>query len=748
MLQQNLKPYPEPCVFNFVVFQRPLLILLSCSFGLSLWANAAESTFFVDSDDPRFVGFSLGNVQTANGPHLFCPFGSSGIYVDESTHILRGSSSTSCFTAIPGGDNCAITATMSGPNVSVSGGGSGSGGQNPDVILTSSAYLPNSQYCINASHSSPDGACASSACLMTPPERVSSITYETLQTDDLTIDLNPNAGGGFRLFPDDKVPDDPLDRRKIRVKAQFNETKAGVRIYFRSFDPDDPSTNAVPVDANDASGNTGNDNNGTVDASPASRSGLLSIPVANPANPYDCQIFTSGSVTGLSCLTDSTGLATVNFTTTMQPGDNFTVAASPNQAYLVGLTPATDGLNLKDTGNIQTPVTTTANNNCASSSVVACRADMLTVWRRLHIEVDSMDTVGDGNRVAGNIVAYGQAQDSGCNPPPPNPIPIPTPSPQPTPCYPTIAGFNVSTDNGEPLDVSRFQNGRILIGKRTFGVLDNSGTSVYLRGVPPLAGKIKIPSDFILFDDDDYNANDALVDGDDNETIDRLPESFAHVTSNEGTDGDGNPLNVFAKAYIRPEYDWAESANYNQSNLAIPLNVSESTVPNLISLNRNTAEFERNEFWISYILVAYQGDIGKDADGEDQAGSGISPAVPTTYLCDCYRATTCTGTSCTSLPIGGQGALVYQEVMQDSKRTFLQRANLSIKLIGTTVPHEIGHQFGLMGDNRDPITHVPNRLSATYKIMDYPNRPTQSDEFEFHPEHLNLLRRRVRSPGQ
>lgn len=56
-----------------------------------------------------------------------------------------------------------------------------------------------------------------------------------------------------------------------------------------------------------------------------------------------------------------------------------------------------------------------------------------------------------------------------------------------------------------------------------------------------------------------------------------------------------------------------------------------------------------------------------------------------------------------------------------------------------TVPHELGHQFGLLGDQK----------RTTFKIMDYSNYiGNVVNEESFHPEHINIMRRRVKSPGE
>lgn len=200
---------------------------------------------------------------------------------------------------------------------------------------------------------------------------------------------------------------------------------AGQTIYFKSFDLDDPSTDDAPVDATGAAGNDNRGGSGT-----AQQYGILS------------QVGGSGTTNSASATTDANGVASVDLTVTMQPGDNFTVAASHDQKYLNGLTVA--GATLKDSAGLLV----------GADTPKAKASPMLTVWRRLHLEVDSMEqmpaTGPQRNSVAGRITFVNG-----------------------TSTIATIVGVNQNLDDGSPQKLDnpppntgngRFENGKIRVG--------------------------------------------------------------------------------------------------------------------------------------------------------------------------------------------------------------------------------------------------------------------------------------------
>lgn len=84
----------------------------------------------------------------------------------------------------------------------------------------------------------------------------------------------------------------------------------------------------------------------------------------------------------------------------MHPGDNFKVIAGCDQTYLNGLTGQGPNVIDADGANI-------------TSTQRAHASDLLTVWRKLHVEIDKMGVIG-GNVLSGTMVSasLGKGQDS------------------------------------------------------------------------------------------------------------------------------------------------------------------------------------------------------------------------------------------------------------------------------------------------------------------------------------------------
>jgi hypothetical protein len=489
------------------------------------------------------------------------------------------------------------------------------------------------------------------------------------------LDDNPAyLGGGSRIFPDRLNPTDGIDRRTVRVVAQLTQPVSGVTVYFRNFDIDDPESNTI-IDAN---GSFGNDNRGERDSQgnwTTQSAGTLSAPSAVSNN----------------------GVAIVDFAVTMQPGDNFVISASTDSTYSNGI--AINGTGLEDSAGNQLPTTR------------AGRTSMLSVWRKIHLEVDTMGTVG-------NNLANGYLQSKGF---------VDTQTP-------VWINLHVSTGS---LEEHRFVGGRLALGSSNLRVMDNTTNSVQVVSESGTV-QYRVNQIYALFDDDDFNSDDgALQNGDDQEDVtwrclntiypcDMLSsETFSHLLPS--TDTGQNP---YARAYIEPDYSWAlQQPGMNDSSVQYEINIPLD-LPNFdiersrIDPNRDSSGMERSDFWIGYLLVGYQSGVDVDADNEPVVIGGVAP--PINY----QTAWTNSVTNSNDVTRGSIGAVIYIESMRDWDVT--TGADFRVR----TAPHELAHQFGVLGDSTNPFP-LPD-----WGIM------SANGALTFVPTHINVMRWRINSPGE
>jgi hypothetical protein len=532
------------------------------------------------------------------------------------------------------------------------------------------------------------------ACIRTPT--VGTVQFQEMNgsaiTDNPTRDLGNGVilGGGKRIFPDRQTPDDTVNRSIVKVKAQLLTSggdpvyTSGAKVFFKNFDVDDPSTDSN-VDDN---GTTGNDNR------------------ERRGDPQAAGSFVNcvGVVNGLCYgLTNSNGEVSVDFSVTKQPGDNFVIAVSTDDGYLNGI--SVNGTGLRDSSNQALP------------TARAKRSEMLTVWRKLHIEVDSM-AESQGNYEAGRIyskVTVGQ----------------------------TPVTINIT---GTPsLEEGRFQGGRLQLDAATsLRVLDNTTNQLQVvsEGSPV---SLRINQLFYLFDDDDFDNDDGgQQDGDDGEDIEclgTLPRCFDGTFSLVRPSSNPDE-NVFAAAYVEPEYEWAANQGFNQSNLPFLVKNDRNNAdgdslaayfnPYRNTRNTGTATYERDDFWVAYFAIGYQSGINPfliDEDGDPYApnqpaiiGGGFSPAD------DINRDLVDTADDSFGVWNGSIGSILFIEGMSDLDRTVGASVN---NWTNRLAAHELGHQLGLRGDTTGwgLMTPAGNSISLT-------------------PSHVGVIRWRVWSPGE
>jgi hypothetical protein len=456
-------------------------------------------------------------------------------------------------------------------------------------------------------------------CLGNPREvSVTGITSVEFIAKDSPLDANPGPGGGLRIYPDKQTPADAVDRHAVTVKALATEPKAGLAIYFKSFDVDDPSSDAKPIDGN---GNAGNDNMGVA-------------PDLNNA-----------------AYTDLTGAAEQTFMVSSRPGDNYRVAASCNAGYVSQLHPA--GTNVTDAEGEILP------NGRAGVT------DMLTVWRKVHVEVDSMGPV-TGNTITGTIT------DADPN------------------TFSPTSDLTIEVAAKRGLERHRFAGGLIKIdGIGDYKVVDNTATEVEAYG---LLQSEAVGHSFVLVDDDDFNGDDGTaLDGDDNENLFAPQLTYLNDSQDNGI-CDGSDKNVFGVAYVCPVFDIGDNNDF----VPFVLNTLPDSASKIATYDfDNMATEADSQFWTIYVLGAYQGDPDVDFDSEKE---GILGSVD---------------------DIGGVGASIFLEPIGEGYRD--GPLNIGCSTPGV-LAHEVGHLFGgqhkqggLMGTPCK--TTVPVFSDATIKTI-------------------------------
>jgi hypothetical protein len=345
---------------------------------------------------------------------------------------------------------------------------------------------------------------------------------------DSPLDGNPGNGTegtaiGQRIFPDKTNPGDMANRRRVRIQANVLPAVAGVKVYFEVVDVDDPSANSGPVDYELFGGAEIPDNRA------------------------------SGTLLAAEAFTDANGVAVVEFEVSMQPGDNWRAVASCHLADL------TDIRGKQDDGTQLRVVDSNGNFLPTGRAKVS---DVLTVWRRLHVEVDSMGPVVN-NDVAGNVTQ----RVIGAS----------------TSTVTTSVAWNNDSAN-------RFEGGTLTDGlSRDFPVISSSApagllTLVVYNQLDPDAPAPALG--FFSVVDDDLLGNGDDVPMPDTSTLD----------------------NAMNEAYVKVLFDVGDNETATDVFFVPNLEAGQS-VDAWDSRNLNA-----NNFWVAYVLGAFQGPKTRDND--------------------------------------------------------------------------------------------------------------------------------------
>lgn len=194
----------------------------------------------------------------------------------------------------------------------------------------------------------------------------------TNKGDNLALDDNTNAINGEvrgqRIFVGAKTPTDSNLRNTVMLKIKTAPPLIGSNVWVRSFDVDDTTDDKRFDNAGviDTTGRLGEDNFNDYLNTP--QPGLF---VANGSSSYATTL-------------DANGEAWVEFRVEMQPGNNYRVAATVFPTSQLG------GLQSGDaTGGGYVSGYT----DVIRSGFNGALSPLLTVWRKLHLEIDSMTAV-------------------------------------------------------------------------------------------------------------------------------------------------------------------------------------------------------------------------------------------------------------------------------------------------------------------------------------------------------------------
>lgn len=511
-------------------------------------------------------------------------------------------------------------------------------------------------------------------------------------TGDLSADTT-----GYRFFPDAATAQGST-RNIARVRAvlkpnpenarHLQDIQAAIKACFRTFDVDDSSADTVI----DPDGN-GRDNRGTVNGTNLDTPGTPHDPDGTGyrgrlREPEKAFLAEGAIVEVQPFLKDGELRAEVELATSFQPGDNFRVAASLLKDKLQELN---ENTSVPTTGDIQ--------------NFKGKATSQLSVWRTLHIELDSMGTVAN-NLEKGKIVSVegspiGSYKASFANALAPDP--------------------SLNLDSANPL-AGRFQNGTIHIGtlnppSKTFPLLGNG--NAYVRTQPGAAGNpFDIPFTISLKKASksgktlqirpnargariDIAQGTALVPGEfDGGKMDIAGHTFKVLTNQkfvvflkdatpelsfELYDDDNltllsnNPdVSLFAGAlaevFIAPKYD------VPNPNPRTPFVLNLLTRGINQKMNWDSRGLNSVKYWVAYVWSGYQPSMNKDCDPNNESWT--------------RGETVWTG-----------GSVIYRETIRDLISSRVDPEGTGPE--GDTVVHEVGHTLNDTANQQEWLRMEP-----------------------------------------
>jgi len=188
-------------------------------------------------------------------------------------------------------------------------------------------------------------------------------------------------------------------------------------------------------------------------------------------------------------------------------------------------------------------------------------------------------------------------------------------------------------------------------------------------------------------------------------------------------------MGEYEKSYLHVDFPYTGGAWMNENTIDFEANVPDLIrYGRLIAGRRQSGLRESNVFWVVHITTCWQSAEDRDYDPKTEEHTGIT------------RGFTDGPASHVDVATGGTTSAIFIEVINDK--------NSMCRTIARNVAHEIGHQFGLDHGYDTPtskpiIPEFPKVGLMHYNACDSLN--TKGDALI--ERHINLIRSRIQSPG-
>ena len=425
----------------------------------------------------------------------------------------------------------------------------------------------------------PAGAETGSWVYLTPTcDANQSISYEPVHmsasweakagVSNVFINYDPswNRAVGVRIDPDapQSTPSSGF-RRELNLRVSTTQM-AGATIYLKVFDVDDPSRINDPqheLDPNDTTSlRRGGDNITAAGSQPRG-------------------YFMPSTDKELAVTLDAYGAALLEFSVTPQPGNNYRVAMALNEEDL-------DMLQVND----QREEGYVSADDGQPRGFAGIVSPLLTVWRKLHIEVDTMEEIIEPKGSPDRVIAVGDHWSGPDN----------------------EGRFVLHTSTTLAGGPGFYQGGKVVVGGVEYRIADNGADWIAFGQFEPqpagLIGQIEV------FDDDDIGLTAAP-----------LPRSGVISTGVK---------NLFKPAYIE-----IVQRTTGNDNPKLPFELYSAllgtSAPTSLDNKIDTSDDDSAHYWNHSLVIAYQpydpsrSLLGVPADGDpnnDYPVMGLSEVVP------------------------------------------------------------------------------------------------------------------------